>query len=94
VRPQIPDWQPSCTGAKGVLEKAMSFFDWIFGCHHTRLSRVFTVEGRTYRVCLNCAANFDYSLEKMAIIKPDTGTVIAQSRDFRIPTQQAVESII
>lgn len=44
-----------------VLERA-------FGCHHTGLSRVFTIKGRTYKVCLECGANFDYSLKEMAIV--------------------------
>jgi len=36
--------------------------DYVFGCHHGNLSRVFTIEGRTYRVCCGCGAKFDYSL--------------------------------
>ncbi len=41
--------------------------DFIFGCHHSNLSRVFTIARRTYRVCCDCGAEFDYSLETMAI---------------------------
>ena len=44
-----------------VLERA-------FGCHHTGLSRVFTIKGRTYKVCLECGATFDYSLTEMSIV--------------------------
>jgi hypothetical protein len=44
-----------------VLERA-------FGCHHTGLSRVFTIKGRTYKVCLECGATFDYSLQEMSIV--------------------------
>lgn len=44
-----------------VLERA-------FGCHHTGLSRVFTIKGRTYKVCLECGATFDYSLREMSIV--------------------------
>jgi hypothetical protein len=40
-------------------------FESAFGCHHRNLSRVFTIDGRTYRVCCECGAQFDYSLEKM-----------------------------
>jgi hypothetical protein len=43
----------------------MALFDFIFGCYHSKLSRVFTIEGRTYRVCCGCGAQFDYSLECM-----------------------------
>ena len=44
-----------------VLERA-------FGCHHTGLSRVFTINDRTYKVCLQCGASFDYSLKDMSIV--------------------------
>lgn len=40
--------------------------DFLFGCHHSHLSRVFTIRRRTYRVCCDCGAEFDYSLEMMA----------------------------
>jgi hypothetical protein len=39
-----------------------------FGCHHTKLSRVFTLEGHTYKVCCDCGATFRYSLETMSIV--------------------------
>ena len=39
----------------------------LFGCTHSRLSRVFTISRRTYRVCCDCGAEFDYSLEKMSM---------------------------
>ena len=41
--------------------------DFLFGCHHRNLSRVFTIDGRTYRVCCDCGAEFKYSLRNMSI---------------------------
>ena len=41
--------------------------DFLFGCHHSNLSRVFTIAKRSYRVCCNCGAEFRYSLETMKI---------------------------
>ncbi len=41
--------------------------DFLFGCHHSSLSRVFTIGGRSYRVCCDCGAEFRYSLETMSI---------------------------
>lgn len=32
----------------------------IFGCRHRRMSRVWTREGRTYTVCLDCGAERPY----------------------------------
>lgn len=39
-----------------------------FGCHHGKLSRVFTIDGRSYKVCCDCGARFSYSLETMKIV--------------------------
>ena len=47
------------------MEKLVAVLDFVFGCHHGRLSRVFTIEGQTYRVCCGCGAAFEYSLESM-----------------------------
>ena len=44
-----------------------TLLNFLFGCHHVNLSRVFTIRRRTYRVCCDCGAEFDYSIEKMAV---------------------------
>jgi hypothetical protein len=41
--------------------------EFAFGCHHFKLSRVFTIEGRCYKVCCDCGQRFDYSLRTMSI---------------------------
>ncbi|HVO62555.1 MAG TPA: hypothetical protein VMT53_16595 [Terriglobales bacterium] len=41
--------------------------DFLFGCHHQNLSRVFTLEGQSYKVCCDCGARFRYSLTKMSV---------------------------
>jgi len=45
----------------------IAIFDFLFGCHHAHLSRVFTLQGETYRVCCDCGAKYAYSLETMSI---------------------------
>ncbi len=49
------------------MDGLRSAFDLLFGCHHGNLSRIFTIQGRTYRVCCDCGTEFNYSLEDMAI---------------------------
>jgi hypothetical protein len=49
------------------MEVALVILDVFFGCHHVHLSRVFTLEGETYKVCCNCGAKFAYSLDTMSI---------------------------
>lgn len=44
-----------------------AILDFIFGCHHVQLSRVFTIQGETYKVCCDCGAKFAYSLDTMSI---------------------------
>jgi len=31
----------------------------VFGCRHRHLSRVFTIQNRTYKVCFDCGREFD-----------------------------------
>jgi uncharacterized membrane protein len=45
----------------------LAILDFLFGCHHVHLSRVFSLQGETYRVCCECGAKFAYSLETMSI---------------------------
>ena len=47
------------------MEGLIRALEFLFGCHHGNLSRVFTLDGRTYRVCWTCGTKFDYSLENM-----------------------------
>ena len=42
-------------------------WNFLFGCHHHNLSRVFTIDGQTYKVCWDCGAKFGYSLATMSI---------------------------
>ena len=42
--------------------------DFLFGCHHNNLSRVFTISGHSYRVCCECGKEFGYSFNTMSIM--------------------------
>jgi len=50
-----------------LMERLVAVLDFVFGCHHRHLSRVFTIDGRTYRVCCDCGAKFKYSLASMCM---------------------------
>jgi hypothetical protein len=45
---------------------------YLFECHHSDLSRVFTIKHRTYQVCLECGQELDYSLSLMHIARSHT----------------------
>jgi hypothetical protein len=43
----------------------LSMFEFLFGCRHQHLSRVFTIRLRTYQVCIECGQEFEYPWESM-----------------------------
>ena len=48
---------------RAVIGRALEF---LFGCRHGAMSRVFTIRGRSYQVCCDCGAEREYSLETMS----------------------------
>ncbi len=48
------------------LQSIIRFFcELLFGCSHERLTRPFTLESETYKVCLDCGKQIYYSPENM-----------------------------
>jgi len=41
------------------MKLLLGLFQFVFGCRHRHLSRVFTIKHRTYRVCFDCGREFD-----------------------------------
>jgi hypothetical protein len=37
----------------------LRLFQFVVGCRHRQMSRVFTIKKRTYRVCFECGEEFD-----------------------------------
>jgi hypothetical protein len=48
----------------------LRIFQFAFGCHHSQMSRVFTIKKRTYRVCFVCGQEFEYSWALMDMGRP------------------------
>jgi len=38
-------------------------FSWLFRCWHRKMSRPFTRDGHTFRVCLRCGMRRDFDLD-------------------------------
>jgi hypothetical protein len=55
------------------------------GCHHRRLSGVFTIKKRTYQICLECGQEFPYSWELMRSIRSGADGVYARPNRTRHP---------
>ena len=75
--------QTNCVQSKGV-DDMLAILDFLFGCHHPRLSRVFTIGRKTYRVCTDCGATFNYSLNAMRM---ESRRSTSRNAAFQ-PTQQ------
>jgi hypothetical protein len=52
-----------------IMQWILRAYDLVFGCRHPNLSRVFSIERASYKVCCQCGARFPYSWELMCIIK-------------------------
>ena len=46
------------------------FYEIFLGCSHGHLTRPFTLQHHSYKVCLDCGKEFPYSLEKMRTVHP------------------------
>jgi hypothetical protein len=49
------------------MKLLLNIFQFIFGCRHRHLSRVFTIKHRTYKVCFDCGREFDLPHAHMPI---------------------------
>jgi len=63
----------------------LGIFEFLFGCRHAHLSRVFSLGGETYRVCCDCGARYGYSLTTMSIERrlPGTSALTSSSQFLR-----------
>ena len=49
-----------------VINAVVNFFyEIILGCRHEKLTRPFTIEQQTYKVCLDCGRQVYYSADAM-----------------------------
>ena len=70
------------------LKLIFSFLvDLLFGCRHTHLSRPFTLEDRSYKICLDCGQELPYSVEAMRLLRP--WEVLREARARRTATLPA-----
>jgi len=55
------------------MKALFGVFHFAFGCHHNQLSRVFTLNKRTYQVCFECGREFEYSWAQMHSLRRSVG---------------------
>ncbi|HJX85696.1 MAG TPA: hypothetical protein VJ723_15255 [Candidatus Angelobacter sp.] len=51
------------------MKQVLWIFQVAFGCHHSHLSQVFTIKKRTYKVCVECGQEFEYSWARMHTLR-------------------------
>ena len=44
-------------------------YEMFFGCSHGHLSRPFTLQASSYKVCLDCGRQMPYSLDEMRLLR-------------------------
>ena len=54
-----------------------------FGCHHSQLSRVFTIKIRTYQVCVDCGREFEYSWPLMHCLQSSVADDACAPLEYR-----------
>jgi hypothetical protein len=52
------------------MKPFLAVLQFIFGCRHRHLSRTFTIKHRTYRVCFDCAHEFDMPDAQAPVLSP------------------------
>ena len=52
-----------------TFEMPSRFLNLLFGCRHRQISRVFTIHGSSYKVCVECGTRFEYSLDTMSVVR-------------------------
>ena len=53
------------------LRAVLNFFaEILFGCSHSKLTRPFTLDDETYKVCLDCGKRVYYSAREMRPLTP------------------------
>ncbi len=57
-----------------------AILDFLFGCRHQDLSRPFTMQRHTYKVCLDCGREMPYSLSSMRLM---SGRELRHQHSFR-----------
>ena len=57
---QRTDYAERVTALNGAVDRVLT---QIFGCYHRNLSRPFTRDNKTYRVCMSCGMGRSFDLE-------------------------------
>jgi hypothetical protein len=60
-----------------------SVMNFLFGCGHDHVTRPFTLENRTYKVCLDCGHELPYSARTMTYV------TARQARAQMVPVRTA-----
>jgi hypothetical protein len=74
---------------QGLWNTVRGMFERLFECHHHNVSRVFTINHRSYQVCFECGEQVDYSLKLMHALphgtasREDRATLVAQVMPLR-----------
>jgi hypothetical protein len=58
------------------VKPLLRMFQFVLGCRHSRRSAVFTINKRTYQVCLKCGKEFEYSWALMHSVRSNAAVKV------------------
>lgn len=73
------------------MKSLLNVLHFAFGCHHRQKSGVFTINKKTYQVCLKCGREFEYSWVSM---RPVRSVVASHSRDTPLKSERHAEEAV
>ena len=68
--PQLPEITWPKETFRRAIELIENTYHRIFGCWHTDMSRPFTIDQQTYRMCLNCGAHRAFDTRQWKMVGP------------------------
>jgi len=66
-----------------ISNAVFHILDFALGCHHSELSRVFTIKKRTYKVCFKCGGEIAYSWTLMRPVRRNPRVTYMQQRTMQ-----------
>jgi hypothetical protein len=75
----------------GFMKPLLWIFQLGFGCHHSRVSRVFTIKKRMYQVCFECGQELEYS---WALMRPLRSNVTDNAHAPLTSARRADNSVV
>lgn len=77
-----------------ILQAIFNFFyELLLGCHHEQLTRPFTIQKQTYKVCLECGKHLFYSADTLSPLSAREMRRIAAAQSGELKVMPAAAGV-